>query len=425
MLLEILAVLLLTVINGVLSMSELAVVSSRSGRLKVMAEDGVRGAQAALDLAESPGKFLSSVQLGITLIGILAGAVSGATLGIRLAVVLRDAGLPARSADLMGVGIVVVLITYLSLVVGELVPKQIALRAPEAVAARAAPALRILALVVAPLVWVLDRSGRLLLSLMGLGEETDNAPSDEEVKMLISEATTAGVMKPAETQMIAAVMRVADRNARGIMTPRHEVTTLTADASFEAAVLAFAESGSSRLPVKSADGEIAGVLQLGALMAQRQQGQPYDLTAVTAPAEIVREGMDALEVLERLRTSPTRMLFVYDEYGHFEGIVTPMDLLEAITGEFADGETEEPKLTTRADGSLLVAGWMPADELADHLRLPLENSRDYETVAGLVLDRMGRLPEVGDSACIGPWRIEVIDMDGRRIDKLLVNRIEN
>lgn len=425
MLLEILAVLLLTVINGVLSMSELAVVSSRSGRLKVMAEDGVRGAQAALDLAESPGKFLSSVQLGITLIGILAGAVSGATLGIRLAVVLRDAGLPARTADLMGVGIVVVLITYLSLVVGELVPKQIALRAPEAVAARAAPALRILALVVAPLVWVLDRSGRLLLSLMGLGEETDNAPSDEEVKMLISEATTAGVMKPAETQMIAAVMRVADRNARGIMTPRHEVTTLTADASFEAAVLAFAESGSSRLPVKSADGEIAGVLQLGALMAQRQQGQPYDLTAVTAPAEIVREGMDALEVLERLRTSPTRMLFVYDEYGHFEGIVTPMDLLEAITGEFADGETEEPKLTTRADGSLLVAGWMPADELADHLRLPLENSRDYETVAGLVLDRMGRLPEVGDSACIGPWRIEVIDMDGRRIDKLLVNRIEN
>lgn len=425
MLLEILAVLLLTIINGTLSMSELAVVSSRSGRLKVMAEDGVRGAQTALELAESPGKFLSSVQLGITLIGILAGAVSGATLGIRLAVILREAGLSRAVADPLGVGIVVVLITYLSLVVGELVPKQIALRAPEAVAARAAPALRILAMVVAPLVWLLDQSSRVLLSLMGLGEETDNAPSDEEVKMLISEATTAGVMKPAETQMIAAVMRVADRNARGIMTPRHEVTTLPADASFEATVLAFAESGNSRLPVKALDGEIAGVLQLGGLLAQRQQGKPYDLAAVTEPAEIVREGMDALEVLERLRTSPTRMLFVYDEYGHFEGIVTPMDLLEAITGEFADGETEEPKMTTRADGSLLVAGWMPADELADHLRLPLENSRDYETVAGLVLDRMGRLPEVGDSACIGPWRIEVIDMDGRRIDKLLVNRIEN
>jgi len=423
-LLEILAVLLLTVINGALSMSELAVVSSRAARLKVMAEDGVRGAQTALELAEAPGRFLSSVQLGITLVGILAGAVSGATLGRRLALVLNEAGLSRSLSDPLGVIIVVVLITYLSLVVGELVPKQIALRTPEEVAVRAAPFLRTMSVIVSPLVWLLDRSSNLLLRLLGLGEKSDHAPSDEEVKMLISEATTAGVMKPAETQMIAAVMRVADRSARGIMTPRHEVATLPADSSFEAAVLAFAESGTSRLPVRDADGEIAGVLQLGALLAQRQQGQSFDLMAVIDPAEVIHEAMDALEVLERLRASPTRMLFVYDEYGHFEGIVTPMDMLEAITGEFADGESEEPKLTTRADGSLLVAGWMPADELADHLRLHLENSRDYETVAGLVLDRMGRLPEVGDTAVIGPWRIEVVDMDGRRIDKVLVCRDE-
>lgn len=240
--------------------------------------------------------------------------------------------------------------------------------------------------------------------------------------MIISEATTAGVMKPAETQMIAAVMRVADRTARGIMTPRHEVMTLQADADFAATVTAFAESGTSRLPVRDAEGDIVGVLTLSALLQQRQSGQPFDMQALLLPAEVIREGMDALEVLERLRATPTRMLFVYDEYGHFEGMVTPMDLLEAITGEFADGEVEEPKLTTRADGSMLVAGWMPADELADQLRITLESPRDYETVAGLVLDRMGRLPEIGDTAEIGPWRIEVIDMDGRRIDKLLVSR---
>lgn len=424
MLLEIVIVVLLTVLNGTLAMSELAVVSSRPARLKVMAEDGSRGAATALQLAEDPGRFLSSVQIGITLVGILAGAVSGATLGLRLAAALRDLGAPARMAEPLGVGIVVVLITYLSLVVGELVPKQIALRAPEAVAVRVAPTLKWLASLLAPLVWLLDRSGALLLRLMGLGGASDNAPSDEEVKMIISEATTAGVMKPAETEMIAAVMRVADRTARGIMTPRHEVATLPADADFPAAVAAFAESGTSRLPVRDAEGDIIGVLKLSALLQQRQAGQPHDMGALIEPAEVIREGMDALEVLERLRAAPTRMLFVYDEYGHFEGMVTPMDLLEAITGEFADGEVEEPKLATRADGSLLVAGWMPADELADQLRISLESPRDYETVAGLVLDRMGRLPEIGDSAEIGPWRIEVIDMDGRRIDKVLVTRVE-
>ncbi|AXC50999.1 HlyC/CorC family transporter [Paracoccus suum] len=424
MLIEILAVLLLTVVNGVLSMSELAVVSARTARLKVMADNGNRGAATAIELADDPGKFLSSVQIGITLVGILAGAVSGATLGNRLANALVGAGLTPGVAQPLGVGVVVVLITYLSLVVGELVPKQIALRAPETVAARVAPWLRRLAVVVSPLVWLLDHSGKSLLRLLGLSEASENSVSDEEVKMIISEAESAGVMKPAETEMIAAVMRVADRTARGIMTPRHEVSVLPSDASFEQAVLAFADSGTSRLPVADARGEIEGVVSLSTILAQRQAGAPFDLVAAMEQVEVIREGMGALEVLERLRAAPTRMLFVYDEYGHFEGMVTPMDLLEAITGEFADGEVEEPKVTTRADGSLLVAGWMPADELADQLRITLQTPRDYETVAGLVLDRMGRLPEVGDTAEIGPWQIEVMDMDGRRIDKVLVTRIE-
>lgn len=424
MLIEILAVLLLTVINGVLAMSELAVVSSRTARLKMMADNGSRGAATAIILAEDPGKFLSSVQIGITLVGVLSGAVSGATLGNRLANSLVASGISPGVAQPVGVGMVVVLITYLSLVVGELVPKQIALRSPEAVASRVAPSLRLLARVVSPLVWLLDHSGKVVLRLLGMSEVSENAVSDEEVKMIISEAESAGVMKPAETEMIAAVMRVADRTARGIMTPRHEVTMLPSDATFEQAVLAFAGSGTSRLPVADVRGDIEGVAALSTILAQRQAGEAFDLSSVMEQPEVVREGMGALEVLERLRAAPTRMLFVYDEYGHFEGMVTPMDLLEAITGEFADGEVEEPKLTTRADGSLLVAGWMPADELADQLRITLQTPRDYETVAGLVLDRMGRLPEVGDTAEIGPWQIEVMDMDGRRIDKVLVTRLE-
>lgn len=424
MLIEILAVFLLTVLNGVLAMSELAVVSSRTARLKVMADAGNRGAETAIQLADDPGKFLSSVQIGITLVGILAGAVSGATLGNRLANALLNAGVSATLAQPLGVGIVVVLITYVSLVVGELVPKQIALRAPEAVAARVAPWLKRLAVLVSPLVWLLDRSGKLVLRMLGMSETSENAVSDEEVKMIISEAESAGVMKPQETEMIAAVMRVADRSARGIMTPRHEVVTLADGVTFEQAVLTYADAGTSRLPVADARGDIIGVAALSAILARRQAGEAWDLAAVMEPAEIIREGMGALEVLERLRAAPTRMLFVYDEYGHFEGMVTPMDMLEALTGEFADGEVEEPKLTTRADGSLLVAGWMPADELADALKISLESPRDYETVAGLVLDRMGRLPEVGDTAEVGPWRIEVIDMDGRRIDKVLVERLD-
>lgn len=422
MLIEILAVVVLTVLNGVLSMSELAVVSSRPARLKLLAEAGSRGAQTALTLAEDPGRFLSSVQIGITLIGILVGAVSGATLGTRLAGVLAEAGLSLSLSQTLGVGLVVVAITYLSLVVGELVPKQIALRNPEAVASRVAPALRVMATLVSPLVWLLDQSGKLMLRLLGLGARNEPSVSDEEVKMIISEAESAGVMKPQETEMIAAVMRVADRSARGIMTPRHEVEALSLDASFEEAALAFAESGTGWMPVRGADGDIEGVVALFTLLERRHARMPYDLKAAMEPVEVIHEGMGALEVLERLRASRSRMLFVYDEYGHFEGMVQPMDLLEAITGEFADGEVEEPKLTHRADGSMLVAGWMPADELADHLRITLESPRDYETVAGLVLDRMGRLPEVGDSALVGHWRIEVVDIDGRRIDKVLVTR---
>ena len=420
---EIAFVILLTLINGLLAMSELAIVSARPARLKLMAERGSKGAATAIRLAEDPGRFLSSVQIGITLVGILAGAVSGATLGTRLAAGLIGAGMPAALAGPVGVGSVVVAITYLSLVVGELVPKQIALRAPEQVAARVAPMMAIIARVAAPLVWILDRSGKLVLALLGQSGGPSRGVSDEEVRLIVAEAESSGAMEQAESRMIAGVMRVADRTARGLMTARHEVETLDADSDRGVLLQRLHDLRRSRLPVWEGEiDNIIGVLTIRDILAPALMNEPFDLRALLRQAPVVRDGQSALEVMDRLRTSPAHMVLVYDEYGHFEGIITPMDVLEAIAGEFPDSAADEPKVVTRADGSYLVAGWMPADEFADLLSLEIDADRDFETVAGLVLDEIGHLPEVGERLDLQGWTIEVVDLDGRRIDKLLVGR---
>lgn len=423
MYLEIGIVLLLTLINGLLAMSELAIVSARPARLRLLADRGSKGAAMAIKLASDPGRFLSSVQIGITLVGVLSGAFSGATLGARLSDALLAQGLSATVAVPLGVGSVVVAITYLSLIVGELVPKQIALRAPEAVAARVAPLMKGVATVAAPLVWVLDRSGKAVLRLLGQSGGQGQATSDEEVRLIIAEAESSGAMDPAERQMIAGVMRIADRSARGLMTPRNEVATIDIASRSTSIVAEVARTGRSRLPVWEGETDnIIGVLVARDLLQPALQEIRVELRDMLRPAPVVRDGQGALEVIEQLRRSPAHMVMVYDEYGHFEGIITAMDVLQAITGDFAEDGAVEPKVVTRADGSLLVAGWMPVDEFAELLALQIEPERDYQTVAGMVLDRMGRLPHVGESVDIGAWRIEVVDLDGRRIDKLLVSR---
>ncbi len=424
MLLEIAIVILLTLINGLLAMSELAVVSARPARLKILADKGSKGAATAIKLATDPGRFLSSVQIGITLVGVLAGAFSGATLGARLASALIDAGLSAGIARPLGVGAVVVAITYLSLIVGELVPKQIALRAPEQVAVRVAPMMRIIARIAFPLIWVLDRSGKLVLRLLGQSDTQERHVSDEEVRLIVAEAESTGAMNPAESQMIAGVMRVADRTARGLMTPRHEVEMLDVASSKAELLQRLQDLRHSRLPVWENDTDrVIGVLVTGDILTPALRDEPFDLHDLLRKAPVVRDGQSALDVIERLRGAPAHMVLVYDEYGHFEGIITPMDLLEAITGDFPDSESDEPKVVTRADGSYLVAGWMPVDEFADLLSLELDADRDYETAAGFVLEKVGRLPEVAERLDLPNWSIEVVDLDGRRIDKLLVTRL--
>ena len=258
---EITIVVLLTLINGLLAMSELAIVSARPARLKLLADKGSKGAATAITLAANPGKFLSSVQIGITLVGVLAGAFSGATLGARLSAALAEVGMPTALAQPIGVGAVVIAITYLSLIIGELVPKQIALRAPEQVASRMAPMMRMIARVAAPLVWLLDKSGKMVLGLLGQSGTRPTTVSDEEVRLIIAEAESAGAMNPAESQMIAGVMRIADRTARGLMTPRHEVETLDIGDTKSSLLQNLSDFNRSRLPVWEGDVDnVIGVL---------------------------------------------------------------------------------------------------------------------------------------------------------------------
>jgi putative hemolysin len=419
---EVAFLLLLICLNGLLAMSELAIVSARPARLKAQVDQGNRGTSIALNLAADPGRFLSTVQIGITLVGVLAGAFSGATIGLRLAVVLPDLGVPQGMADEVGVGLVVIATTYLSLIIGELVPKQIALAAPETVACRVAAAMYLLSRIAAPVVWFLDRSGKLVLWLLGQSGRRETSVSDEDIRMVLSEAAGAGIIHRVEKELIGGVMRFSDRRARGLMTPRHNVEIAEAGETRTEILGRFRTSGHSRLPLRQSDrDDIVGIIHSRDLL--NSSFDDFDVKALTRPAPVIQENLPALEVIERLRNSPCHMLLVYDEYGHFEGIITPMDILGAIAGGFDETDADEPKFIEREGGSLLVAGWTPIDEFAERLNLVFKAKPSYETVAGLILERVGEVPAVGQSITIDGWRIEIIDMDGLRIDKLLVSRI--
>jgi putative hemolysin len=421
---EILIVVCLTILNGVLAMSELAVVSSRTIRLKMMADQGNKSAAMAMRLAENPGRFLSTVQIGITLVGVLSGAFSGATLGARLAGWLETQGLSPALSDGLGVGTVVVAITYLSLIVGELVPKQIALRAPENVAARVAPAMVVLSKISLPLVWLLDASGRAVLKLLGQQGQSNDRVTDEEIRNVLAEAHSAGVIESEESAMISGVMRLADRTARGLMTPRRDVEVIDIEDDLSEIREQLRTTQRSRLPVRNGSSdEILGVLFIKDAYEAIAQGLDLDIHNRMREAPVVSDLTGALDVIQGLRRTSAQMVLVYDEYGHFEGIVTSGDILEAITGVFEEDNVDEPAMVLREDGSYLVAGWMPADEFAHQMGFTMKDDPDYETVAGFVLDELKHLPQLGESFVWNGWCFEVIDLDGRRIDKLLVRKL--
>ncbi len=392
-----------------------------------MAVQGRRGAEAAIRLADNPGKFLSTVQIGITLVGILAGAVSGAALGGRLGTILLDSGVPPWLAGPLGYGIVITLITYLSVVVGELVPKQIALRNPERFACMVAPGMALLSKVGGPFVWLLDGSTKVIFRMFGLHEAPESVVTDEEIKAVMAEAEAAGVIESGEQSMIAGVMRFSDREARGLMTPRKDVDWIDLSDDPQEIRQQIFSSQHSRLPVSENGIEsIIGVLQTRELLPAIASGAPFDIRSHIRQAPVIPDGMDAMRVLEALRSSDVPMLLVHDEYGHFEGVLTPADVLEAIAGVFRSdiGEGEEDDYAVeRADGSWLISGSMPIDELADRFGLSLPENRSYQTVAGLIIDVLQHLPVTGEVAQTQGWQFEIVDMDGRRIDKLLASRL--
>jgi putative hemolysin len=423
--LELSIVAVLIIVNGLLAMSELAVVSARPARLRAMQQKGSSAAARALALQDNPGRFLSTVQIGITLVGVLSGAFSGATLGLRLTDWLESVGMPDRFADTLGVGLVVALITYFSLIVGELVPKQIALRNPERVAIVVAPAMMLLSRVAAPVVWLLDISGRAVLFLLGQSGEDGQKVTDEEIRTIIAEAESHGTIESDERRMIAGVMRLGDRAVRAIMTPRTEVDWLDLNADKAEIRKTLVETQHSRLP--AAEGSIdamVGVVQTRDLLAALLSRQAFEPREFVRKAPIVHDNADALDILTTLKEAEVPMALVHDEYGVFEGVVTPADILETITGVFrADADEDGPPAVEREDGSWIIAGYMQADEMAELLGIRLPAKRDYETVAGFVLSKLHHLPETGETVDSNGWRFEVVDLDGRRIDKIIAHKL--
>lgn len=388
-----------------------------------MAERGTGGASGALALAADPGRFLATVQIGITLVGILSGAFSGATLGERLSGFLMGLGVPANWSFVVGIGTVVTVITYLSLIIGELVPKQLALKNAERIACMVAPAMIVLAKVAAPVVWVLDKSGKAVLAVMGSKPEDRQRVTEEEIRAIIAEGETAGVLEPGEHRMIARVMRLGDRPVRSVMTPRHEVDMIDLTDPFEEVMAVIAGSPHSYFPAHEGNAdEVVGIITAKDLFASSVSGAIVDLKGLVRQAPIVPDSLDALDVVGALRRGAVHMGLVHDEYGSFEGVVTSTDILEAIVGSFVDEQDGEQPIVAREDGSLLLAGWMRVDDMAEALEIVLPQNRHYETVAGFLIEAFARLPDVGDHIRVQQWRFEVVDLDGLRIDKVLATK---
>jgi putative hemolysin len=416
-------ILILIVFNGVLAMSELAIVSSRRSRLDTMAASGDRGARIALELIEEPSRFLSTVQIGITLVGVMAGAFGSATLALRLGQAFNSFEIIAPHGDAVAIAIIVSAITYLSLIIGELVPKRMALANPERTAAALAPAMNMVSRIASPLVWVLTISTDAVLRGMGLQKAKAATVTEEEVRSLIAAGTQAGIFVPQEREMIEGVMRLADRSVEVIMTPRPDIAWLDLADSADDIAAAIAEAGHSRLLVchETVD-EPVGVVHARELLAPAISGEPIDLKALMAAVLVVPEGTPVLRTLDLFKRRKLHMAVVIDEFGTIQGVVTPADILESIAGELPEvGEEPELTIVRRDDGSWLVDGRVPVDEFEDRTKvLGLREGDKHHTVAGFVLDQLGHLPKVGESFVFRGYKFEVADMDGRRIDRVLI-----
>lgn len=425
--LDVVLILALVALNGVFAMSELAIVSSREARLKAMAKAGNGGARRALDLAAEPGRFLSTVQIGITLIGILAGAYSGASLGQPVAQRLMLLGIDPETAQTLGFGLVIVATTFVSLIIGELVPKQFALRSPEPIAAIVARPMAWLSKLTSPVVWLLDRTSAAIFRVLGLNREAKNHVTAEELHLVVAEAQTSGVLDESERAIISGIVRLADRPVREVMTPRTDIDWIDVGANRDEISAVLASTPHSRLPVaRGSVDDIVGVISARDLLVALLGGRNLDLSELAKTAPVIPDLMDAMDALAVLREADVPLALVHDEYGHLDGIVTPGSLLSALAGAFAHdlAVDHDPPCIEREDGSWLVSGAASADLLEDRLGLQLPAERDYSTVAGYALSVLKRIPNTGETFTNDGWKFEVLDMDGRKIDKLLAVRLK-
>lgn len=419
-------ILALIALNGFFAGAELAIVSARRARLQVMERAGRRGAATALRLQAEQGRFLSAVQIGITLVGVANGAYSGASLAGPAGDWLASLGVSAELAPRAGFALVILVVTYLSLIVGELVPKQLALRSPERAAVMVAPIMAGMTRVTGVFVSLLDASTAVIFRLLGVPRGMAAAITEEELRHVVAEAEEAGVIEGRERELISGIMRLADRQVRGVMTPRPEVDWIDIEADADEIRARLIGTTHTRLAVgEGSIDRIVGVVQARDALAALLEGRALDLKALVRKAPVVPDVADATVVLAALRDADVPMAIVVDEYGHFEGVVTPADLLAAIAGEFRSDMDDEfdPAVVEREDGSLLVAGSHAADELAERLGFQLDSERDYQTVAGFVLAELEHIPTTGESFEMHGYRFEVVDMDGRRIDRLLVAKL--
>lgn len=422
---EVLFILLLVVANGVFAMSEMAVVSARKVRLQQWANEGNNNARTALELANAPTRFLSTVQVGITLIGILAGALGGATIAKKLALLVSQIRLLAPYSQAIGLGIVVVSITYLSLIIGELVPKRVALNNPERIAATIATPMRALSALASPVVHLLSTSTEVALRLLGIKPSLEPQVTEEEIRVLIKQGTEAGTFEVAEQDMVQRVFRLGDRQVSGLMTPRLEIVWLDLEDLAENNRHKMTHSAHSRFPVcQGGLDNVIGVVQVKDLLARSLAGEVIDLTAALQTPLFVPESMPALNVLELFKQSGTHTALVVDEYGVVQGLVTLNDILEAIVGDIPSvDELAEPQVVQREDGSWLLDGLLPVEdffELFNIQALADEQRGNYQTLGGFVTSHLGRIPAAADHFEWRKLRFEVMDMDGNRVDKVLI-----
>ena len=427
LLIAIVVVLLLVVLNGLFAMTELAVVSSRKSKLQARAERGDRGARAALKLSEEPTQFLSAVQVGITLIGILAGAYGQATIAGELDRIL-EVSFPAlaRYTEVFATALVVVCITYVSLIVGELVPKRIALIFPEAVASKMAGPISKMAIVLKPFVLLLTASTSGILKLLGVKDRDGSDVTQEEVATILAEGTSAGLIEPEEQVMIEEILRLGDRPVRVAMTPRHDVFWIALDDPEEVLREEIRTCPYSRIVVarESDVDNPLGVVHKKDLLDSLLTHGKFDIEPLVAEPAFIPQSTSVLKALEILKGSKVHMAFIVDEYGAFEGVVTATDILEMIAGDFNEGHDEEQAwIHQRADGSWLVDGQTHLDELADKLGEDFGDHEGYHTVAGLILHQLSRVPDEGEVVQVGRFEVEVVDMDDRRIDKLIFKEL--